>query len=216
MSRAALIVVLVLCAAIVRAESKRPPALGVFLRLDEPHSERLLTSMKKEVEKILRPTTIRIEWRTSELPPDESGWPDLVVVRFRGNCKAARPVVFNELGPYSDAVGLGSTNITDGEVFSYGEVLCDSVRQLIDPISRGASRGKQEELLGRGLGRVLAHELRHMLLKQANHSHQGIAKSAHSARDLVSAEFGFNDGDLSELQLRWQALTRGEPGAPQP
>jgi len=214
MSRTALLAGLGLCVAMAHAESSHPPALGVFLRFDEPYSERLLVSMKGEVERILRPTAIRVEWRAGEAPKDASSWPDLVVVRFRGNCKVTGPVLFNELGPYGDAVGLGSTDITDGQVYSYGEVQCDNVRQLIDSLARGANRQKQEQILGRGLGRVLAHELRHMLLKQVNHSHEGVAKRAHSARELVSSEFGFDAGDLSELQLRWQALTRGEPGAP--
>lgn len=167
--------------------------------------------MKSEVERILRPAGIRVVWQGTAGPET---FPDLVVVRFRGRCKVTEPVMSSELGPYDDSVGLGSTYVTDGYIHSYGEVQCDNVRQLINSVARGADRRKQEEILGRGLGRVLAHELRHMLLKQADHSHGGIAKRAHSARDLAFGDFLFDEKDVSELQRRWKALTSGEPGAP--
>lgn len=217
MLRAAILAILVPMLALCwgpEAEASSSASLAVFLRFDEPYSEKLLSAMKAETEDLLRPAGIRIAWQTEADHPPGAAYPELLVVRLRGHCQAAVPAVFNELGPYWDTVGLGSSNITDGEVRSYGEVQCDRVRHVVDPEARGKDRERQEVMLGRGLGRVLAHELRHMLLKETGHAHDGVGKSSQSTRDLTAGEFRFDNKDVAELRARWQALLRGEPGAP--
>jgi hypothetical protein len=55
-------------------------------------------------------------------------------------------------------------------------------------------------LLGRSIGRILAHELYHILADETGHANEGIAKSAFTAGDLLAARFEFERGTLQLLR----------------
>ena len=86
-----------------------------------------------------------------------------------------------------------------GAVLPIAEVQCDSVRRFI-AADLGRTRSEQrDEILGRALGRVISHELYHILLRTTQHGREGIARPAQSSSDLVTERVAFARAD--ELRL---------------
>jgi hypothetical protein len=55
-------------------------------------------------------------------------------------------------------------------------------------------------VFGRALGRVVAHELYHILALTTEHAEAGVAKPSFSAQDLMSDRFSFNPASLERLR----------------
>jgi hypothetical protein len=65
------------------------------------------------------------------------------------------------------------------------------VRKALAYVAPGAGLIARQQALGLALGRVVAHELYHILGNTAAHAGEGLAKASEILRDLVSS------GDLS-------------------
>jgi hypothetical protein len=154
--------------------------LTVILQFDGRHSDASIAEMKRESENIMRESGLRLRWRLREEVTDES-FPDLVVVRFHGKClMEPTPFLYDERGP------LAFTH-TDGTVIlPYSEVECDKVRSSIRPAMFGGDYARGDLLMGRALGRVLAHELYHIMSKTSGHAAEGVARRALTGAQLIS------------------------------
>ena len=62
----------------------------------------------------------------------------------------------------------------------------------------GGDRSRSEQVYGRALGRVLAHELYHIFARTCHHGQEGVAKTALSGKALIS--------ERSEGRTRYRAL----------
>ena len=190
---------LTLLAASALADGGAPP-VAVFASFDGPHSAQAVDAMKHEVESIFRSSGINLSWRALDAPRLNEVYSDLVVVKFHGKCNMdGIQLLFSELGPENEGGVLGSTKVSDGQVLPFSELECDRIRRSIAPLTIGNSPAEREALLGRAMGRVLAHELFHIFANTGTHGHDGIAKSAHSRRDLVADRFEFAPGDTGRL-----------------
>ena len=122
---------------------------------------------------------------------------DLVLVRFTGKC-VLEPVgyLYDERGP------MAFTYSTDGVVQPFSEVACDKVTSVVRSAMSGGDFANADVLLGRALGRVLAHEVVHILSKSA----------------CARAHRGGQDGALGQPVDRAGTAARGgRPGTdPQP
>jgi len=87
-------------------------------------------------------------------------------------------------------------------VLPFSELECDRIRNSIAPLTIGYARDERESLLGRSLGRVLAHELFHIFADTDKHGHDGIAKTTYSRKDLVAEGFEFNARDAKRIERR--------------
>jgi hypothetical protein len=70
----------------------------------------------------------------------------------------------------------------------------------------------RERAIGRAVGRVLAHELGHYLLRSRTHAVSGLMRAVQNAADLVAAgreAFALSAGEAAE----WAALSAGPPPA---
>ena len=54
-------------------------------------------------------------------------------------------------------------------------------------------------LFGRALGRVIAHEVVHMLSKSGAHGNQGVAKPALSGSSLIAPDLHLSPADLERI-----------------
>ena len=103
-----------------------------------------------------------------------------VQVRFRGDClmtsRAAKP---------ASPGGYAWTHVSDGRVLPFVEVDCDRVRTSILSVMWGEDFQHRDLLLGRALGRVIAHELHHALERTLSHTSHGVTKSALRASELI-------------------------------
>ena len=174
-----------------------PPSgadVTVIVNFQNTYSVPAVKAMKREVEQILKSTGVTLDWRTR----DEAGsatFNDLVVMTFKGSCVfSPMPVVYDELGPYA------ITRTTGGEVQPFGEVDCDHVVSSLHTAMNGEDYAKADLLLGRALGRVVAHELVHMLTKSKQHGREGVEKAALSARQLIADSLPLSAFDIGRLQ----------------
>lgn len=149
--------------------------------------------LRREVESLLSPSLIHVLWTTSSGSPESER---LAVVRFNGSCTTA-PVIGGRAVP--DAESLGKTYVVNGTVLPIAEVQCDSVRRFI-AADLGRTRSKQrDEILGRALGRVVSHELYHILLRTTQHGREGIARPAQSSSELITERVAF--ARVDEIRL---------------
>jgi hypothetical protein len=175
-----------------------PPGTGadvtVIVNFQNTYSVPAVKAMEREVEQILKTTGISIDWRTRAEAADTT-FNDLVVMTFKGSCVfSPMPVVYDELGPYA------ITRTTGGEVQPFGEVDCDHVVSSMHTAMTGEDYGKADLLLGRALGRVVAHELVHMLTKSKQHGREGVERAALSARQLIAESLPLSAFDINRLQ----------------
>lgn len=200
----------------VAIASGAAPPVAVFLDFEQQPSSETVARMKREVTEILKPTGLELDWRMlDERRPDES-FADLVVVRFRGTCEMAPIPYYSELGPEPTASPLASTSTSGGHVLPFSEVQCDEIRRYIGPAAHFSQQQKRDAMLGRAVGRVLAHELYHVFAGTVQHGPDGVARSFHTRKELVADKFRFNERDSAKLRdLKWRALLAGEAKTPE-
>jgi hypothetical protein len=177
-----------------------PSAFGegitIVLDFQGPRSEQSVAEMKREFAGIMKDTAVRFDFRSRGQASQEA-LSDLVLVRFKGKC-VLDPVgyLYDERGP------MAFTYSTDGAVQPFSEVACDKVTSAVRSAMSGSDFGNADLLLGRALGRVLAHEVVHMLSKSGAHGHTGVARTALSGSQLIAPELRLEPEDVERLHGR--------------
>jgi len=187
-----------LLAAIALPVAAKPPSTGadvtVIVNFKSAYSAPAIQEMQREAGQILKSSGVTLDWRSRTEAADTT-FNDLVVMTFKGSCVFnPMPIVYDELGPYA------ITRTTGGEVQPFGEVDCDHVVSSLHTAMAGDDFAKADRLLGRALGRVVAHELVHMLTKSKQHGREGVEKAALSARQLISESLPLSMFDVDRLQ----------------
>jgi hypothetical protein len=151
--------------------------------------------MEREVASIVSESGIRVDWRLLTDLHSSDSFETLVVVHFHGACN---------MEPASSSIDqrtyYGFTYISDGSVLPFSEVECDKISNSIRPAISKQQWRERDSLLGRALGRVLAHELFHMLAKTQHHADEGVTKSSLSAAQLISDKLSMTPADLEKLK----------------
>ena len=173
-----------------------PSVLTVILDFKGPHSRTSLIEMQRESGHILNSSGVKLDWRMLGEDPFAS-YSDLVVITFKGVCEyePAAPI-YDELGP------LASTRTTNGEVQPFGEVDCNRVVGSARTAMSGSDLARADLLIGRAMGRVVAHELVHMLTKSGCHGTEGVEKAALSGKQLITASLPLSAFDIDRLKHR--------------
>jgi hypothetical protein len=170
----------------------------VVMDFKGPNSLNTTKEMQREAESILGASGVQLAWRSRAEAATED-YPDLVVMTFRGNCKSEPGLPrYDESGPYA------VTWTTDGQVLPFGEVDCQKVIRSARSAMWGGDLARAESLYGRALGRVVAHELVHMLTKTGTHAKDGVQREALSPRDLTGASLTLSRTDLDRLKQYYQ------------
>jgi hypothetical protein len=171
-------------------------AEGITIVLDfqGPRSEQSIREMKHEFAGIMKDSTIRFEFQSRSQAEQTSSSDALVVVKFKGKCVfEPAPYLIDERGP------MAFTYSTDGAVQPFSEVACDRVTQAMRSAMSGGDFAKADVLLGRALGRVLAHEVVHILTNSAKHGSAGVARTALSGSQLIAPELQLDSDDLERM-----------------
>jgi hypothetical protein len=175
-----------------------PSAFGegitIVLDFQGPRSEHSIAEMKREFAGIMKASALKFDFR-SRAQASQEALTDLLVVRFTGKC-VLEPAgyLYDERGP------MAFTYSTDGIVQPFSEVACDKVTSTIRSAMSGGDFAKSDLLLGRALGRVLAHEVMHILSKSGTHGQTGVAKTALSGRQLIAPELLLDPEDLERIR----------------
>jgi hypothetical protein len=185
------------------AGASQYPSLTVVMDFKGPHSASSIREMQHEAQGIIKDSGVHLDWRTVEEAVQHS-YVDLVVVHFRGTCIVERDpnIYYDELGPSGP---LAFTYVTDGEIQPFSEVSCDKVAASVRSAMLGDDFSKADVLMGRALGRVLAHELVHMLTKSEEHGREGVQKAALSGKQLISGPLPLSPTDMIRLRLNYSA-----------
>ena len=153
----------------------------LILQFDAQHSEPSVNEMKRELQNLMRNSGVDLNWRSlSEISSTDS-FASVVVVTFHGACeiKALTPP------PLTEPMALAYAHVSNGSIIPFADVECDRVRSSLG-MSQTAPGARGDLLLGRALGRILAHELHHIIGQTRAHTQHGISKKSFSARDLIA------------------------------
>jgi hypothetical protein len=167
--------------------------LTVILDFQGPYSRTVVDEMERETAAILNSTGALIDWRIAgegSLQTDN----DLVVMTFAGVCEYGQQPVDRGPGP------LGLTRIVDGTVQPFGEVECDRVVNSVHNAMPHTDYARGNLLIGRAVGRVVAHELVHMLTKSTEHGADGVERTALTGKELISGYLPLSAFDIFRLR----------------
>jgi hypothetical protein len=177
-----------------RIEQKSPPELTVILDFKGPHSQISVKEMERETGLVLKSSGIRLNWHILGEGPT-AAYNRLVVVTFRGSCQYdPAPPRYDESGP------LALTRITDGEILPFGEVDCGRVASSVHYAMSRGDYSRADQLVGRAMGRVVAHELVHMLTKSIRHGSEGVEKASLSGKQLIEESLPLSAFDIDRLK----------------
>ena len=181
--------------------SNNIPSVGVFLDFDSVPGQLPVVEMKKEVDKILKPSGVALDWRMASENHGNEVFSGLVVLKFKGKCKLEgwtdTPA---GLSPGEEHT-LGTTKVVDGKVMPFTEVRCDEVKRALAYLRPEANQRERQKAFGIALGRVVAHELYHILASTTGHAARGLAKASESLEDLVSSgSMGFRQEDSKAIR----------------
>lgn len=202
-----------LSSAATALEMPSPPAVGLYLDFEKPTPSATIESMKAEVERILAPSGLRLEWQMLQDPRGGQNFADLAVVRFHGVCSIPDDAGTDwDIKPFPP---LASTQVVDGHVLPYTDVACGTIARYIGTLA-GSAGVTREQIFGRALGRVVAHELYHVFSGTRKHAADGVARAYHTRKELVAKEFNFQEAE-SEMfrairtRMESSAMTASAP-----
>jgi len=185
------------------------PSLTVLVDFEQTPSNESFAEMSREVTHLLGRTGYRLDVQRRSQVADGAEFEDVALVRFKGSCRmSAFPysTFIDERGP------LAWSHTVDGEVLPFSEVACDRIRRAVDGAVWGGQRGEREKLFGRALGRVLAHELFHIVARSSSHTKSGVFKESLSGAHLIADRLEFSKDDARKMHREWRlAATRQPP-----
>jgi hypothetical protein len=166
----------------------------VVMDFDGPHSDRSLQQMKRETEEIFKSAGVHLDWRGRDEVAGRS-YENLVLVHFKGKCILdPMPALYDERGPFAFTYSSG------GDVLPFSDVECDRLTASVQAAMWGDDFARPDYVMGRALGRVLAHELVHILTRSAAHGNDGVTQATLSGRDLIGAPLRLSREDMERLR----------------
>ena len=177
------------------------PALGqiapvaVYTKFQQQPSSGIVAALKEETASILSRLGVRVEWRSIERVPADEVWAEVAVVTFNGACDEAATGIVDSISRR-----LGWTHISNGEVLPFAEVDCGLVRSFLAPQMTAMVRTEARRRYARALGRVVAHELYHILSRSVHHSPHGVDQTAFTAQELLSDRFVLDEAPYRILR----------------
>lgn len=176
------------------AEVKTPLRTRIYFKFEGQSSANVYRAMTREMDGLFAKTSLAFEWKRLEEASEFEAVPNLVVVRFRGDCRMTHPY------PPFDEQGLFAwTEVTDGIVLPFSTVDCDRVRNAVSLAMWGGDRPRGEHLMGRALARIVAHELYHLFTKSTEHGERGVARRSLTGAELIADGTSFHFEDLHRL-----------------
>ena len=197
--RSSLFCVALSCVSALPASSQSAPSatapVALYTDFRQPVPPGVANALRAEVDAIMEPAGLQFEWRSLADFHGETASVALVVVHFEGRC------ITEGLAMRANQPGsLGWAEIRDGAIVPFIHVDCTKVRTFLQIDLLGRRSQERNPLYGRALGRVLAHELYHVLAVTSLHTAQGVAKEEFSAADLLAANFQLHMKETGTLR----------------
>jgi hypothetical protein len=145
---------------------------------------------------LLTPAGIKIAWKPSLKKEVEL----LVVTTFEGNCSVAN-LPLNSAAARPILPVLGETRVAaGGQVLPFIRIDCNRLVQVLAPALQPLSIPMRNQMFGRALARVMAHEIYHVLAETTDHDRNGIAKPSFTSDDLLASRFEFGAAAMERMQ----------------
>ena len=177
-----------------------PPRIGIFLDFDREPSPAAIQDMENEVGNLLAETGAQFSWLMLHRDARPQTFDDLAVLRFRGNCHMPKLGLL----PAGGTLTLGSTEVTSGHVTPYSSVQCDEITATIARLLESVGETDRQIAFSRALGRVVAHELYHILARTIRHTPAGISRGVQSPIDLIKEHFQLDRQAVLSLRGAWK------------
>jgi hypothetical protein len=193
----------------VDAEAKNGFDIRLRFRIDRSiRSERVATQLKREAEAIWGAYGIQLEWTDGDTSdPSPSGVSlDVTVQRGAGVASIEQSPILGRTVVTSDTRSWRPIRVSFDAV---EKILSD---RMLSRVSGGAMVMEPE--LARALGRVLAHEIGHVLINTADHDQAGLMRASFSADELAQPDrtpFQLTCRAINQLNDRLHALTGRSP-----
>ena len=179
--------------------------MRLHLRVDHSITSRVITAdLKDETEQLWRPYGVHIEWT-------ETNAADAAAQGFSLEAVLARRIEAAE--PPNGATVLGSASVGLGRPDTRSiRVSFEATEKVLALRTARGSMGLilHGRELSRALGRVLAHEIGHVLLATPIHDKTGLMRAVYHPDDLAEsnrAPFRLTCNDVGRLRSRIQVLT---------
>jgi hypothetical protein len=182
---------LIFCLASVLDGQPSTPVTAVVMP-DGRYSRVAIREMGREAAHILKNSGVSLRWHLAEPAQGVNGL--LVVVKLVGRCDMDGPPAFLMPGP------LGWSHEANGVVLPFGGLACDNIRGAVQSARLAGSQLRGNVLLGRAMGRVLAHELYHIVADTAEHGRDGVAQPALTTRELTSGQLELRPSEVEAIQ----------------
>lgn len=184
--------------------------IALIIDAPSPMPREVSSSFRQEIDQVFGETGYRFTWIDRAKMRPEDSFPDLVVVRFQSECRMDTPAPrVTGGGPQA----LAWTHRTGQEMLPFMEVDCARVRNMLRVVAHGESLTVRQEMIGRALGRVVAHELYHVLTGSPAHASAGIAQATLSPAQLITPALGFTPREVTLLSQRSLAARQVSPSA---
>lgn len=190
--------------------------VAVVVHLEKPMPLATLAAMQIEVARMMRPTGLEFQWQQhsdqlasgafpyvvfAQFSGTDYAWsgaaPYVVVARFSGTCEIPGPARSD-----GSSSALGRTYVSDGRSTSFCDVDCDRVGNFIQEKTSYADTLARQRLLGTALGRVLVHEMYHILADTREHGRNGISRAGVKPWELVGPHTNLDPKDVEAIQRR--------------
>jgi hypothetical protein len=183
-----------------RAQPASPPGrqLVVYLKTDSGQPSQPIADMAREANALMAAAGYTISWRNLDGSSRDAGDASVVVIELRGVCEA--PQLAAPVESLMAGASLASTAVADGKVLPYSRLECENLTRLLAPSLAKESTGKRDYFYGRAMGRLVAHELFHVLIGTRDHDGAGIAKRSFSAKEILADHFEFELTALDKLR----------------
>jgi len=187
---------LLLCAAILSAASLQAgqpstPVTAVVLPGGR-YSKLAVREMGREAAHILKQSGMSLRWHVGVPAQAVNG--RLVVVKLVGHCDMDGTPAFLDSGP------LGWAHEVNGTMLPFSDLACDNLRGAVEAAIADGNPLRGNVLLGRAMGRVLAHELYHIVADTSDHGRDGVTQAALTPRDLTSGQLELLPSQVATMQ----------------
>ncbi len=188
-----------LALAVLPSPGQQPGALiapiALYTNFQQPPTGEVLQALQQEVESIMSSAGLRFEWRALSAAQGNEVSVELAVVTFQGHCNLDGLVT---RGSHSGP--LGWTHVSDGAILPFSDVDCDGIHKFVQNGLLAIRPTERSMAFGRAVGRVLAHELYHIFADTKHHGSCGVGKEAYSVKDLLAADFRFEERESNALR----------------
>src|SRR4051812_2584427 len=170
----------------LRAQEVPPTAtFRLYADYDSEPPDLVRYAMQEELESIMAPIGWPVDWVRLESAHGEMS-ASLAVVHFAGICDTSEGA---SQARSTDV--LASTEVSDGQVLPFSDVDCGAVRAFMAPELTCMKSKTRRTTFGRALGRVLAHELYHVLTGERRHGSSGVGEAGFTRSELSAEKFRF-------------------------